>query len=337
MILRPLILKNTLESHKKRNLKTSMLFTVALAFLVFGGSSLLLVGNMVLGAVRSNLGADILVTSLFSDNYLPEKVLRAFLQDEISSGSDRITAHSFRGEDLDTYLENVFGDGHEFNLGNTVENLIEYMTLIPVDENYIDSCLIDYYIPKYGQPGIEFQKTRGKDDYVKALFSNEGLTDAGRDLDLYNVASRNITDTSSDLILGFWFDPLQQFKILVPEGIRDVLSLDGGYTVKMKLANKIKLFEAGYRVLIRGMPRKVPGFPYMSYKRVSEDLQGIISFPQAYQLVNLYARHSEETWAAFNKYNEDEEVSTWSYFFPKTRLLLRVNEDLSRDEREGLA
>jgi hypothetical protein len=313
-----------------------MLFTVALAFLVFGGSSLLLVGNMVLGVVRSNVGADILVTSSFSDNYLPEQALRIFLQNEIILGSDRIITHSFRGEDLGTYLENVFEDSHVFHLQNTIETLIEYMTLIPVDENYVDSCLIDCYIPKHGQPGIEFQETRGKDDYVKALFSNEGLTDAGRDLDLYNVASRNITDTSSDLILGFWFDPLQQFKILVPEGIRDVLSLDGGNTVKMKLVNKIKLIETEYRTLIRGMPRKVPGFPYMSYKRVSADLQGIISFPQAYQLINLYARHSEETWDAYNKYNEDEEVSTWSYFLPKTRLLLRVKENLSRDEREHL-
>lgn len=96
-----------------------MLFTVALTFLVFGGSSLLLVGNMVLGVVRSFMGADLLATSTFSDNYLPEDTLRNFLQKEMSSSSRRIISYSFRAEDLFEYYNTVFGEGNEFSISNT--------------------------------------------------------------------------------------------------------------------------------------------------------------------------------------------------------------------------
>ena len=44
--LRPLVYKN-LNSHNKRNSKTSMMFTIALAFLIFGGTSFGLIGNMI--------------------------------------------------------------------------------------------------------------------------------------------------------------------------------------------------------------------------------------------------------------------------------------------------
>jgi hypothetical protein len=336
MKLRPLILKNTLESHKKRNLKTSMLFTVALAFLVFGGSSLLLVGNMVLGVVRTFMGADLLATSTFSNNYLPEDTLRRFLKNEVSSDSKRIMSYSFRAEDLTEYFDLVFGEGNQFRLSNLIEFPSIKVELYPVDENYIDACLIDYYIPKDGQSDVDFIETRGKDDYVKLLYSNDGTLSYGNDFDIFDVASRNLTDHDSDIASGFLYYPLQQFKILLPEGIKDVLSISGGDSLKLKLSNTNLEIGQIYRLLVRGLPRKVPGFFYMSYKHVREMLQGIMSFRQAFELTYLYARHSvESNWKSYSQYVQGE-AKNWSYFLPKKRLLIRLNKDLSKDERESL-
>lgn len=44
--LRSVILKN-LDSHKKRNIKTSIMFAVSLGFLIYAGSTFMLIGYMI--------------------------------------------------------------------------------------------------------------------------------------------------------------------------------------------------------------------------------------------------------------------------------------------------
>ena len=103
--LRPLVLKNMNESHKKRNLKTSLLFTIALAYLVFGGSSLLLIGGMIVGIFKNFVGWDIFVSSMLSQNALPEADIRGYLNLETAKkDNSRIVNYSFRGIALHTIV-----------------------------------------------------------------------------------------------------------------------------------------------------------------------------------------------------------------------------------------
>jgi hypothetical protein len=333
--LRPLILKNTQHSHKKRNMKTSMMFTIALAYLVFGGSSLLLIGNMLLGFVKNFVGADIVASSILSDNNLPENDIRAFLQNEIDTKSGRVKSFSFIGKDLTNYFIDVFGANNEFYLssgGDFPENNIR---LYPVDKNYIDSCLIDFYIPKYGQPGFNFEKTRGKDDFVKSLHTNEGTFSYGTDIDLFNVASRNLTEQT--LVDASWsaYDPTQQIKMILPQGIKDVLSITGGDSIKLNIENTSSLSNMNFRVLVRGMPQKVPGFFFMSYKQVQFFLQGIISFEQAFELTYLYAHHTKYyNLLDYRNYVDSDDAANFTFSIPKERLLIRLHDDLSKEDRE---
>jgi hypothetical protein len=326
--LRPLILKNTQHSHKKRNMKTSMMFTIALAYLVFGGSSLLLIGNMVLGFVKSFVGADIVATSILSDNNLPENDLQIFLQNEIDTKTGKINAFSFRGNDLTDYFSDIFGAENDFYLssgGDFPENNIR---LYPVDKNYIDSCLIDFYIPKYGQPGFNFENTRGKDDFIKSLHTNEGTSVYGTDIDPFNVASRGLSDQTSDDVSWYAYDPTQQIKMILPEGIQDVLSIAGGDSIKLNIENP-SFIDSNmiFRVLVRGMPQKVPGFFFMSYKQVQFFLQGIISFEQAFELTYLYGHHTTNVNRLnYDKYIASDDATNSTFSIPKERLLIRLNE-----------
>ena len=79
------------------------------------------------------------------------------------------------------------------------------------------------------------------------------------------------------------YDDTDQIRILVPEGISPILSLNGGDTVKMRVKSWMK--EKYYRALIRAMPRKIPGYTFMSYRLVKFSLQGIISYDQAIDLI----------------------------------------------------
>lgn len=63
--LKSLIYKN-LESHGKRNSKTSIMFTITLAFLIFAGTSFALVGNMIQDLIRLSFAADMFCSSRFS-------------------------------------------------------------------------------------------------------------------------------------------------------------------------------------------------------------------------------------------------------------------------------
>lgn len=96
-------MKNMNHSHKRRNAKTSMLFTIALAYLVFSSSSLILIGNLIIGAVKSFLGADVFVSSLASENNLPEQTLRDFLVKETSKTDSYVESYSFMGMDFYDY------------------------------------------------------------------------------------------------------------------------------------------------------------------------------------------------------------------------------------------
>lgn len=67
--LHTLVVKN-LKSHERRNIKTSLMFSVALSFIIFAGCSLELQGNSILNTVRSFLGSDLFISSFLSSSSL---------------------------------------------------------------------------------------------------------------------------------------------------------------------------------------------------------------------------------------------------------------------------
>jgi hypothetical protein len=80
--------------------------------------------------------------------------------------------------------------------------------------------------------------------------------------DPYNVTTRNFNRGKA---------PIPEVKILVPEGYRDVLSLDT--TTQARLCNKQGGGDYCYQIFrskIRAMITKIPGpFIYMSYRQIA--------------------------------------------------------------------
>lgn len=66
------VVRKNFESHESRNTKTAMMFTVALSFLIFAGSTFELISNLVVIQVESILGSDVYITSRFSPNFVNE-------------------------------------------------------------------------------------------------------------------------------------------------------------------------------------------------------------------------------------------------------------------------
>mmetsp|Transcript_2095 Transcript_2095/g.2664 ORF Transcript_2095/g.2664 Transcript_2095/m.2664 type:complete len:236 (-) Transcript_2095:810-1517(-) len=233
------------HSHKKRNAKTSMLFTIALAYLVFGGSSLLLMGNMIVGFLKNFLGSDIFVSSVLSTNDLPEADLRVLLNKEMTGSRKKIENYAFIGTALHMFLRDIYPKRLSTRLSSGGSFPNAYVRLYPIDRTFIDSSLIEFYQPKLGQPGVSFEKTRGKEDFIKSLYSNDGTVDFGGNSDKYKVASKNFTSNVSKR--SYESDFTQQIKIVIPEGIKDVLSISGGDTIKLTLNSRDDDVEEIYR------------------------------------------------------------------------------------------
>jgi hypothetical protein len=64
------VVNKNLDSHESRNTKTAMMFTVALAFLIFAGSTFDLIGNLVVSQIEGVLGADVYISSTFGPNFI---------------------------------------------------------------------------------------------------------------------------------------------------------------------------------------------------------------------------------------------------------------------------
>lgn len=79
--LKQIILKN-LESHRNRNMKTALMFSVALSFVVFAASSFHLIGKMIISTLEASLGSDLFaISNDGSLNFMiDEGAITSFLQ-----------------------------------------------------------------------------------------------------------------------------------------------------------------------------------------------------------------------------------------------------------------
>ena len=82
--LNPLIQKN-LESHRSRNLKTVMMFSICLSFLIFAGTAFTLMSEIIKKQLDMTLGADISAFTLNPEElntYINEGPIVQFLEEQ---------------------------------------------------------------------------------------------------------------------------------------------------------------------------------------------------------------------------------------------------------------
>eukprot|EP00826_Nyctotherus_ovalis_P035149 TRINITY_DN2991_c0_g1_i2.p2 TRINITY_DN2991_c0_g1~~TRINITY_DN2991_c0_g1_i2.p2 ORF type:complete len:396 (-),score=90.18 TRINITY_DN2991_c0_g1_i2:1104-2291(-) len=170
--LKPVILSN-LKGHTKRNTKTSLMYSIALAFLIMTGSSIAQVKQLFLSVTKLGLASDLMLYSPPGVTPgLDELKIRNYLTD-FKRYRGIVRDFTFITKDLDavTYTSsqrNYFGPfgGYPTLPVNTYA----------VEENYLLAIDADYYYP------IAFDETAevrylpdGRQDAVKAIYSNAGI------------------------------------------------------------------------------------------------------------------------------------------------------------------
>jgi hypothetical protein len=129
-VLKDVISKN-LDGHRRRNSKTSIMFTLAISFLIFAASSFTLLSGLIQGEVVTIFGSDLYVESYFtsSGHFLDELILSTFLEENrAKDGAIESWAYiSVALEDFMSYISNS-GDYNIAISGTTGYNLIEAKT-----------------------------------------------------------------------------------------------------------------------------------------------------------------------------------------------------------------
>ena len=104
------VIESNMDGHRKRNSKTSIMFTLAISFLIFAASSFELLSTLIEKSVLSFVGADVAAMAL--SGYIHEIPIANFLDDQKELG--RVVDYSFVGAPMSRILGDMREDMKEY-------------------------------------------------------------------------------------------------------------------------------------------------------------------------------------------------------------------------------
>jgi hypothetical protein len=100
------VIESNMDGHRKRNSKTSIMFTLAISFLIFAASSFELLSTLIEKSVLSFVGADVAAMAL--SGYIHEIPIANFLDDQKELG--RVVDYSFVGAPMRRIFKDIRDD-----------------------------------------------------------------------------------------------------------------------------------------------------------------------------------------------------------------------------------
>lgn len=317
-----LITKN-MTAHRKRNAKTALMFTICLAFLIFSGAGFALQTNVIENSLRVSLGADL--TVLDATNGLDEASLRGFLAAYHQQHPTNLQEYTFVTFPLDEMPAVSVPE-----LSPLSGFPSRPCKLLGVEPNYLQTSFTKFYLPTEFDPSFAFpQLEDGQRDGFAGLFSLEG-TEA---LSLEEDPRETLADTSKR--------PKSQSQglnetilLVIPEGARSGLAIDTTTPGVLKFGERV------YKVRVRNMARKVPGFglSFSSYQTIVATVYAAVSMRQ----LQLLQQREWQRSAGVNTSAEiaeffSQQPSNLSYGLTKQRLMVKFARELDYYERTELA
>ena len=322
--LETVIVKN-LDSHRNRNTKTSLMFGIALSFLIFAGTAFRLNASLIIDQAKSGLGSDIVVKSIPTEkSYLKEYEIREALQQYRKDFPKVIREFAFASLPFSRQPEIP-----RMWLSPLAGSPSCPVEPISVDPDFLEACYDDYYLP------IEYDKSvkldwlmkTNKLNGVQGLYKNDGL-DVVDSYDKYKVTSNAYTRTLPELSTFFGE---REIKILIPSGLALGISADVGTPALLEVG------DTKFRARIRSSAQKFPGFFFTGY-RVMWKINVITSHEdfryirdKVYEKMNMDQRQK----TAINKYKASIPVNTTDNV-PKLHLMVKLQDGVDRETRLGL-
>jgi ABC-type antimicrobial peptide transport system permease subunit len=299
--LRPLVLKG-LHAHRRRNRKTALMFTTALAFIIFVGTSFSLQEHSIADNIQLASGSDIVVLSLSERFPVNKDAMAEYLRFEM--------ARRVRG-DADAFVLGFSYQTYELArypfIGRTdISNLAGYPSLrcrvVGLEENFIDESYASFFRPSEVASALTFNRTRtGEPDIVQSLYRNAGKLklpiesrrpdgDYPPDVGSSNVRLSDDAAFGGSRTAGYVLNPpnsvayTQYVDVALSEALRLRGAIDTTTPLLLSVQYDLTLTNstsAIYLAKAQGMIRKMAGeASYSSYRQLAENSRVVVSIDQ---------------------------------------------------------
>eukprot|EP00026_Physarum_polycephalum_P001035 Phypoly_transcript_01036.p1 GENE.Phypoly_transcript_01036~~Phypoly_transcript_01036.p1 ORF type:complete len:1168 (+),score=174.37 Phypoly_transcript_01036:78-3581(+) len=309
------LVRKNLFSHMNRNLKTAIMFTICLTFIIFAGTVFRLQGHSIGELVQLGVGGDLWVFSPRAIGPLPEDDLRAYLEsDMLYNAHTVVLGYTFITYTL-TYSEGI---------SNTrLSNLADYpevpVRVVGVEENFLNVAYDRFFNPTEYDLEFTYDEVDGKPDVIKSLY-----TDAGKELlplEKGGIAiPPTILPTNSTRIGTPTQSTTRAYKnyvdVIISEAMRVTASVDT--SVPMRLKMDTHTGGTGiYLAKARALLNRAPGFFFSSYSLAAYFSPVLVSMPVYQRFLNASMKNPP--------------LSP-----PKQTLLIRTKPEATLFEREGV-
>lgn len=276
-----LIVVKNLEGHKRRDQQVSIMFMVALGFVIFAGCTLNLVVDFVETMAKSLIGGDfsVLVLENGQNITLNELSINKYLDNIKITYPDIIQNHAYI-----SYSSNELFQSDGLILSSRIGALNGYpisgRKVIAIDKNFIDSTYTSLYTVTQYNKKLNVSKTRdGKADIIKMMYDNPNVP--------YILQGRNNSfiypESQNSRILKILGD--FQLNMIAAEGISKAQAISIDSPARLRFSFLFSQHSIPCQIV--GMASKLPGIlTYSSYNTISRRSEVYISMDQMKQLMD---------------------------------------------------
>ena len=313
-----IVLKN-LEGHKRRDQQVSIMFMVALGFVIFSGCTLNLVVDFVETMAKSLIGGDfsVYIVENGQNITLNEISINNYLKSIKDNYPNLIKNHayiSYSSNDLfqTSFLSSRIGALSGYPLGTR--------RIHAIDKNFLDSTYSSLYsLSQYDKNLNVSYTTDNQVDIIKMMYDNPNVPYLLQGKNNSFIYPEN-SNTKLLQILGDF-----QLNMIAAEGIRkaQAISIDN----PARLTFNSLFFQHSIPCKIVGMANKLPGIlTYSSYNTISRRSEVYISTDQMKKLIELESE--------INYLHIENNTNTTVDGVRKRQLILKYKDGVGKELRE---
>ena len=315
-----IVLKN-LEGHKRRDQQVSIMFMVALGFVIFAGCTLNLVVDFVETMAKSLIGGDFSIYLLERNSpntTLNEIAINNYLKNINKTYPDLIQNYGYI-----SWASNDIFSQEDFYLNSRINSLCGYPTnrrrVLAIDKNFLDSTYTSLYTVSEYDKNINISYTNdNKIDIIKMMYENPNIPYLlqGNENDSF------IFPANDNLKILKILDKFQ-INMIASEGIRKAQAISVENPAKLTLANA---GEHSIPVKIVGMASKLPGImTYSSYNTIARNSEVYISMEQMKKLIDIESELFDMNFGNVSNYTVEG--------VRKRQIILKYKDNVSKDLR----
>ncbi|CAK88800.1 unnamed protein product (macronuclear) [Paramecium tetraurelia] len=337
-----MIILNNLKGHGSRNFKTTLMYSLGLAFIIFTGAQFTLQAEFLDDFIKTSLTSDIIVFDASIQRLgLDEYKFRKHLEWEKTNDPTFIQDYTFSA----LPLNEIPGIPRFFQISPLAHFPRRRIRLLAIEENYLEVINYKYYYPtEYDstQKSVQYLPN-GVRDGVKDLYNDEGKLNIAKTSDVYGIATNNHAQSNYKAMLKKFNNVTKEeeevdkeINVIIPEGYRyeDGVDVDTPALLRISFRDRGRAIER--RLKIKHMAIKIPNNNFSGYRTVALFGEGLITMKDAQMLINeiLNSRIEE------NKFNYQRAHQYFqklpknlTYGLPKDSLLIKFKRDTTKEER----